>query len=311
MKLKKLLKISLLLVAFLSAIVNIIVIFHAYNFTHFSTTTKTKTKSSSNLSFIEKLSILTFGVTNPRPRNSLTPSQNYETIYLQSNKKITCWLIKQPKSKGTVILFHGYGGNKSSLLDKSDIFIALGYTTLLVDFAGSGNSEGNQTTIGFHESLQVKTCYEYLQKQGERTIILFGTSMGAVAIMKAVSEYQLLPTKLILECPFGTMLETVEKRCKNMHMPSFPLANLLVFWGGIINNFDAYSHNPIQYANNINIPTLLLYGEKDKNVTKTEITNIFSHLKGHKTLKTYQNAGHENYLIKYRNEWIKDISSFL
>jgi alpha-beta hydrolase superfamily lysophospholipase len=311
MKLKKLLKISLFLVILLSVVVNIIVIFHAYNFTHFSTTIKPKTKSPSNLSFIEKLSILTFGVTNPRPINSLTPSQNYETIYLQSNKKIACWLIKQPKSKGTVILFHGYGGNKALLLDKSDIFIALGYNTLLVDFSGSGNSEGNQTTIGFHESLQVRACYEYLQKQGETTIIMFGTSMGAVAIMKAVSEYQILPTKLILECPFGTMLQTVEKRCENMHMPSFPLANLLVFWGGTINNFDAYSHNPIEYANNINISTLLLYGEKDKNVTKTEITTIFSNLKGHKTLKTYQHAGHENYLIKYRNKWIKDISSFL
>lgn len=310
MKLKKLLKTSLFLVVLLSVIVNIIVIFHAYNFTHFSTTIKPKTKSPSNLSFIKKLSILTFGVTNPRPTNSLTPSQNYKIIYLQSNKKIACWFIKQSKSKGTVILFHGYGGNKASLLDKSDIFIELGYNTLLVDFAGSGNSEGNQTTIGFHESLQVKTCYDYLQQQGETNIILFGTSMGAVAIMKAVSEYQLLPTKLILECPFGTMLQTVEKRCENMHMPSFPLANLLVFWGGIINDFDAYSHNPIQYANNINTPTLLLYGEKDKNVTKTEIMTIFSNLKGLKTLQTYKNAGHENYLIKYRNEWIKDVGGF-
>lgn len=153
MKLKKLIKISLFLFFLLFVIINIIVIFHAYNFTHFSTTIKPKTKSPSNLSFIEKLGILTFGVTNPRPINSLIPSQNYETIYLQSNKKIACWLIKQPKSKGTVILFHGYGGNKALLLDKSDIFIALGYNTLLVDFAGSGNSEGNQTTIGFHESL--------------------------------------------------------------------------------------------------------------------------------------------------------------
>ena len=96
-----------------------------------------------------------------------------------------------------------------------------------------------------------------------------------------------------------------------MKIPSFPFAHLLVFWGGIINNFNAYSHNPAEYAKKITIPTLLLYGEKDKSVTKTEILSIFNHLQGQKTIKTYPNAGHENYLVKYKIQWKDDISSFL
>ena len=42
-----------------------------------------------------------------------------------------------------------------------------------------------------------------------------------------------------------------------------------------------------------------------------EIDEIFANIKGIKTLKTYKNAGHENYLIKYKEEWTKDVSSFL
>ena len=311
MRIKKLIKISLFLFFLGIMIINIVIIFHAYNFTHFSTNRQAKTKSPNSLSFSEKMRVLAFGVNNPRPNNTSKPMQNYQTINLQSDKKIQCWLIKSSNSKGTVVLFHGYGGNKSLMLDKSDFFYNLGYSVLLVDFAGSGTSQGNQTTIGFYESRQVKTCYEYLVQKGEKNIILFGTSMGAVAIMKAVSEYKLLPSKLIIECPFGTMLQTVEKRCQNMKIPSFPFAHLLVFWGGIINNFNAYSHNPAEYAKKITIPTLLLYGEKDKSVTKTEILSIFNHLQGRKTLKIYANAGHENYLVKYKIQWKNDIISFL
>lgn len=86
-------------------------------------------------------------------------------------------MIDTEKSKGTVLLFHGYGGEKSQLIKKSDEFIKLGFSTMLVDFMGSGNSEGNQTTIGYKESEEVKTTFEYIRQTGEKNIILFGTSM--------------------------------------------------------------------------------------------------------------------------------------
>ena len=79
------------------------------------------------------------------------------------------------------------------MLDKSEIFLELGYNTFLVDFMGSGGSEGNQTTIGFLEAEQVETSFNYLKNKGEKNILLFGTSMGAVAIMKAIHDFDLKP----------------------------------------------------------------------------------------------------------------------
>jgi hypothetical protein len=197
------------------------------------------------------------------------------------------------------------------MLDKSEEFFKLGYNTLLVDFMGSGGSEGNQTTLGYKEAEEVKTAYDYIVKKGEKDIYLFGTSMGAVAIMKAISDYNLKPAGIIIECPFGSMYQTVSARFKIMNIPSFPMAGLLVFWGGIENGFWAFGHNPTEYAKNISCPTLLLYGEQDKNVSRQEIDEIYSNLKGLKTLKTYKLAGHENYLLKYKDEWIKDIKDFI
>lgn len=289
---------------------NVVAVFHSYKFTHFNDTKTAKTNEPGKLTTGQKISTLLFGVNIPRPENTCVPS-TYQTIKLKSNKEIECWSKHVKKAKGTIILFHGYGGQKSSMLDKATIFHELGYNTLLVDFMGSGGSKGNQTTIGYFEAEQVKTCFDYLINKGEKNIVLFGTSMGAVSIMKAIHDFNIKPTKIIIECPFGSMYKTVCARFKTMNAPTFPMAGLLVFWGGIQNGFWAFGHNPTAYAKKITCPTLLLYGQQDNKVSKAEIEEIFTNLAGQKYLRIFQNAGHENYLIKYKKEWAKDISLFM
>ncbi len=292
-------------------IINIIAAVHAYKFTHFTTEPVTKTQSADKLSLAEKLQTLILGINNPRPYNKQLPAVPFETIKLQSNKNIECWYIPTRESKGTIILFHGYGGEKSSMLDKSNEFQKLGFNTLLVDFMGSGGSDGNQTTIGFKEAAEVKTTFDFVRQKGEKNILLFGTSLGAVAIMKAINDYKLAPKAIIIECPFGSMYQTTCTRFNSMHVPTFPMANLLVFWGGILNGFPAFEHKPTEYAKQITCPTLLLYGEKDEKVSRHETDEIFSNLSGPKELRTFPNAGHENYLTKYNTEWNKATKLFL
>lgn len=310
-KMKAWLKRCFLGLTIIFILMNVVAIFHSYKFTHFTASVDEKTDGPQNLSFSQKLITLIVGVNNPRPKNRTVPSTAFDTIKLQSNREIECWSVKTAESKGTVVLFHGFSGEKSSMLDKSEVFNSLGYNTLLVDFMGAGGSEGNQTTIGFLEAEQVKTSFEYLKGSGESNIYLFGTSMGAVSVMKSISDCGINPQGIVIECPFGSMYETVCARFETMNVPSFPMAGLLVFWGGAQNGFWAFGHNPTNYAKNIACPTLLLYGADDLNVSRQEIDSIFKNLNCMKQLKIYQNTGHENYLIKNREEWTKDVQGFL
>jgi alpha-beta hydrolase superfamily lysophospholipase len=311
MKTPKFKKKLVLIILVLFFLMNLVAFIHAYKFTHFSDNNSSKTKNPEKLSFLEKVKTLAFGVNNPKPKNIGFPTQDFETLKLNSNKKIECWFIKNKKSKGTVILFHGYGAEKSSMLDKSNEFIEQGFNTLLVDFMGSGNSEGNQTTIGYKEAEQVKTTFDYLTQKGEKNIYLFGTSMGSVAIMKCINDYNIKPKAIIIECPFGSMYKTICARFNRMNAPTFPMAGTLLFWGGIQNGFWGFNHNPTEYAKKIVCPTLLLYGEKDKSVSRGEIDEIFSNLSGIKKLNVYKETGHENYLIKNKIEWTKNIADFI
>lgn len=290
-------------------LLNCITYLHAYRFTHFSASSEPRT--TEHISTFEKIKTLFTGVKNPRPENKSSPRQPYQSIKIQSNKLLDCWLIKADGATGTVLLFHGYGGEKSSMLDKAEEFLNMHFNVLLVDFMGAGGSEESQTTIGFKEAEEVKDCFEYIRKTGEKNIHLFGTSMGAVAIMKAIHDYKIQPASILIECPFGTMYKTVCARFRLVKVPTFPMAGMLMFWGGVQNGFWAFSHNPEEYAKSISCPTLLLFGEKDNRVSREEIDTIFANLRGKKKLATYPLAGHENYLLKYREQWTADMKNFL
>ena len=313
MRSKKILKRTGYAFLFLFILLNVISFFHAYKFTHFSEAPGLeKTKDIGKLSTTAKLKALFLGIDHPRPVDKSFPARKYETIQIQSNKMLECWSIKTDSpSKGTVIIFHGYGGDKSQMLTDADEILKMGYNTLLVDFMGSGGSEGNVTTIGVKEAEEVKSCYEYMELHGEKKILLFGTSMGAAAILKAMSDYHLYPAAILIECPFGTMYQTVCARFRLMHVPAFPMAGMLMFWGGTQNGFWAFSHNPAAYAKSVKCPALLLWGEKDDKVSRNETEEIFANLQGKKALGTYPNSGHENYLKKDKEKWIKDVSDFL
>jgi alpha-beta hydrolase superfamily lysophospholipase len=177
---------------------------------------------------------------------------------------------------------------------------------------GHGDSEGLETTIGFKEGLDVKKAFDFVKENyPEQEIILHGSSMGAVAIMKSIEQYEIKPDKIILECPFGSMLETAKGRFEVMGLPTTPFAQWLILFGGWQTGFDAFAHNPIAYAQKINIPTLLMNGAKDSRVSRTEIDAIFKNVAGEKMLRILPNSAHQIYLTNDKIIWDKAVDVFL
>jgi len=147
MKRRTIIRILLWCLIIVFILINGIAYMHAYKFTHFADPSVEKTPK--HLSFGQKIKTLFTGINNPRPANKQLPSRPFESIKVKSNVVLDCWMMKRDSAKGTMILFHGYSGEKSSMLDKAEVFLELGYNAMLVDFMGSGGSEGNTTTIGF------------------------------------------------------------------------------------------------------------------------------------------------------------------
>jgi len=102
----------------------------------------------------------------------------------------------------------------------------------------------------------------------------------------------------------------VSNRFTSMGIPAFPLARLLVFWGGIQQGYWGFSYNPVSYARQVRCPVLLMHGNRDPWVKQPECDAIYQALAGEKRYIHFD-AGHEDYLEKDRATWIYEVTRFL
>jgi alpha-beta hydrolase superfamily lysophospholipase len=290
--------------------------FHAYKFTHFYEAKEgISAKKPDEFGTLEKASALLFGIKSYKKKIDTQHSFLFDTIFLKPDDslRLEAWQSRDSGfPKGTVILFHGHGGNKAGVINEAYAFNKLGYRVFLVDFRAHGNSQGNVCTIGYDEAKDVKAAYDYVAAKGEKNIILYGISLGAAAEMKAVKDYYLKPSKMILEMPFGSLHEAVKARCRILGVPQQPIAALLTFWGGAEQGFWAFDHNPEDYAKSIDCGVLLQLGKNDERVTKTETETIYNNLRStKKSLVIYENSGHQSLCANETDKWIKTVSEFL
>jgi len=237
-------------------------------------------------------------------------------IPIEPGAWLEAWHVpSQVPPQGTVLLFHGNGGNKAAqLLPAAEVFHSLGYDAWLVDFRGVGGSSDRTTTLGIREAEDVEISLKYMYKQtvaSPSPVVLYGISMGSVAVLKALANNTLEVDAAIVEQPFTTLPTAVRRRIAAAGAPTFPLSDLIVFWGSVQHGFNGFTHRPINDASQVNIPTLVLQGEQDPWTTVEETNRIFDNLQGYKQLTTFPTAGHELLLSIDREKWVVAVEQFL
>ena len=155
------------------------------------------------------------------------------------------------------------------------------------------------------------TIYQNEVKFNPNKLFLYGQSMGAVAILKAVSENNIYVDKIVMENPYSSLLSTVKNRFTIMGLPSFPFAHILTFWGGILNGFNAFSFRPIEYCSKIDTDILLLSGKLDKRVNVRNVERMYRKFPGKKKLHIFENAKHESLIENNRNVWIDVVGNYI
>ena len=115
---------------------------------------------------------------------SATPRQaglDYEDVTLVTTDGVTLhgWFIPALQPRGTVLFLHGNAGNISHRLDSLVMLQRLGYSTLIIDYRGYGNSAGKPSEQGTY--LDAEAAWGYLtqiRKIPSDSIVLFGESLG-------------------------------------------------------------------------------------------------------------------------------------
>lgn len=312
---KKRLRPLLYLTIGLFVLLNVFAAVQAYSMTHF---VDDMDSDKANVEFTvgNAVKAIVFGIDLPRPTSKITPNRTFEAVTIPADGQNTldAWVMRTDSvSKGMAIIFHGYGDEKSGMLHQAYIFLDLGYDVLLPDFMGSNNSYGNLTSLGYLEAENVKQAYEYAANQlNQKHITLVGFSMGAAAITKAQHDYNLPVNNIILEAPYGRMLDAVSIRMGTIPVLSKFTSVLMTFWGGTLGGFNAFEMNPEEFVKTVNIPTLMMYGGKDPRIPQEESVRIFTNIGcKNKVSKMFPEAMHEDYSVRYKREWTDAVSNFL
>lgn len=101
--------------------------------------------------------------------------------------RLSAWYT--PPRKGAVILLaHGYGDNRPEWVHA--LLAKKGYGVLSWDARAHGESDGEISTIGYLEVLDVKAALDYVETQPDVNHIgAWGGSMGAATLIRATAQF--------------------------------------------------------------------------------------------------------------------------
>lgn len=295
-------------------LINISAIIYGYKLTHFFEPSPNTIDETRPGNILIKTWRIFKGPTYRKITIEDSPELPYQTVHLVTKDSLSleAWYIPVDSSKGTVILFHGLGGNKSNVLKQAYEFRFLGFNVMLVDLRAHGRSDGNITTMGFRESEDVKLAYDYILKRGERNIILYGISLGSVVIAKAVYDYNISPSRVILEIPFSNLKRLVGVRGRMIGFPEGPFGAFVTFWASVEQGFNGFRQNTYKYVQKINCPVLIQCGAIDIFASPAERDAIFRNIPAtEKKLVIFENAVHQPLLTADPLKWKQEIAEFV
>lgn len=130
----------------------------------------------------------------PVGRGPMVAAATYEDVAFRTSDGLTLrgWYFPSPGDRAAIIV-HGkdgnrIGGEKRTIEKIADLLIADGFSVLLFDLRGSGESDGDRFSLGYLERRDVAAAIEHLTGRGLRDdrIALIGISMGAGTVLQSL-----------------------------------------------------------------------------------------------------------------------------
>lgn len=209
-----------------------------------------------------------------------------------SGATIQGWLARGRPGAGAVLLLHGIGASRGDMLGRARFLSSVGYSLLLVDFRGHGESTVARPTYGGLESRDALAAVEFLRSALPlERIGVIGISMGGAAALLGPAP---LPVQaLVLESVYPTIDDGVRDRLRAWLGPlGPPLAPLVLRWLFPREGVAAADLRPIDRIHDQTAPVLVMAGSADRYTPPGESRALFERAREPKALWMVDGAAH-------------------
>jgi uncharacterized protein len=183
-------------------------------------------------------------------------------------------LVPAAGNHDAVILLHGQGDNRASMLGPAAIFLRHGYAVLLPDARAHGLSGGQIGTYGVLEADDIRRWFEWLQQaESPHCVDGLGDSMGGAELLSSLDAERGF-CAVVAESAFASFREAAYDRLGQQFSTGPWLGRTLlspalaigVAYTRLRYGIDFWSADPAATVASSRVPVLLIHGLADTNL---------------------------------------------
>jgi uncharacterized protein len=224
-------------------------------------------------------------------------------LFTEDGIRLSAWYTP-PKNGVVILLAHGYGDNRPewmhALLAKKD------YGVLAWDARAHGESDGEISTIGYLEVLDVKAALEYALAQPDvEHVGAWGGSMGGATLIRATAQFPEIEA-LVVDSSFTSLSDEFD------FLVPYPVINpiaKLLMWAQTGISIDSVS--PVEDIAKISPrPVYVIQGMGDTVASPYSAGELFNAAKEPRFLWVEENVPHLAMVVDNPGRYQRRVANF-
>ena len=206
-----------------------------------------------------------------------------------------------------VIYLHANASSRIEGLHIRRFLLKRNINLCVFDFQGSGMSEGDYISLGYHEKHQVKNIVDFVEKYpGVGKIGLWGRSMGAATSLIYTSMDKRIKAT-VADSPFGDFRKLAKEMVLNqIKVPGFLVEGAISIIGKSVKNRNGMNINEIKAIESVKkceVPVIFIHARDDELVpyhhSEDLLNNYHGKIKELKSVNGGHNGRRPNTLMEY------------
>ena len=223
---------------------------------------------------------------------------NYTDEYITSsdNLKLHSYQIKNETSSDKwVITVHGYTSEGINMSSYAKKYYDNGYNVLIPDLRAHGLSEGDYIGMGWDDRLDIISWINYiLNEEPNAEIILHGVSMGAATVLMTSGEE--IPSNvkaIVADCGYTSVWDEFAYQLDDLFsLPEFPILNVSSIVAKIRSGYFLGEASSIDQVKKSKTPILYIHGDQDDFVPYYMMEELYNATSSEKEMLTIKGAEH-------------------